>query len=532
MRNNFFGYIFLVFIIIILGFAIYKVKVQNKSDEENNTSKTSITGEIEKGTEMTLAISNFDNINPIITSNKKIQDIDRLIYEPLIGITEDYKLDFILAKECAKMSGNTYIVKLRQAVKWSDGTKFTSDDVKFTIDKLKENSNSVYSKNVSSIQEVDIIDNYTLKIILSAEVKNFEYYLNFPILSNSYYADTDFWNTEKNKAPITTGRFKIGEVTHSTIILEKNGNWWNKEATSNIDKITINLYSTVAEMYNAFKMGNVSLITTENSNYQNYVGTIGYDLTEIEGREYVFLALNTNSKYLSDVNIRKAIRASIDKQAVIDNSFGNLYSISDFPLNKGNYLVDEKYNNYYNFEEKWNFLSNAGWNEKNGTWQKYENYRTNRLELNLVVRASNGTRCKAAENIKNQLQEQGIIINIIYADDNSYNSYLNNVNYDMMLCSIEQPIAPDLNTYFGYNNLAKYNNQEVNDIMSYVTNNTDENELKNKYQRLYDIYNEDVPYIGIARNKIMTLKNTDLVGEIKANWYSMFYNIGEWYTRK
>ena len=69
-----------------------------------------------------------------------------------------------------------------------------------------------------------------------------------------------------------------------------------------------------------------------------------------------------------------------------------------------------------------------------------------------MVRASNGTRCRAAENIKYQLQEQGIIVNIIYADDNLYNSYLNNVNYDMMLCSIEQPIAPDLNTYFGYNN--------------------------------------------------------------------------------
>ena len=532
MRNNFFGYIFLVFIIIILGFAIYKVKIQNKSNEENNTSKSSITGEIEKGKEMTLAISNFDSINPIITSNRKVQDIDKLIYEPLIGVTEDYKLDYILAKECAKMSGNTYIVKLRQAVKWSDGTKFTSDDVKFTIDKLKENNNSVYSKNISSIQEVDIIDNYTLKIILSSEVKNFEYYLNFPILSNSYYAGTDFWNTEKNKAPTTTGRYKISEVSHSTIVLEKNANWWNKEQNSTIEKITINLYSTVAEMYNAFKMGNLSLINTENSDFRNYVGTIGYDLKETEGREYVFLALNTNSRFLSDVNIRKAIRASIDKQAVIDNSFGGLYSTSDFPLNKGSYLVDEQDNNFYNLDEKWNLLSNAGWNQKNGIWQKYENYRTINLELNLVVRASNGTRCRAAENIKYQLQEQGIIVNIIYADDNLYNSYLNNVNYDMMLCSIEQPIAPDLNTYFGYNNLARYNNQEVNDIMSFVSNNTDENELKTKYQRLYEIYNEEVPYIGIARNKIMTLKNTDLIGEIKSNWYSMFYNIGEWYTRK
>ena len=532
MRNNFFGYIFIVFIVIILGFAIYMVKVKNKTNDENNTSKTAIAGEVEKGKELTLAISNFDSINPIITSNKKVQDIDRLVYEPLIGITEDYKLDYVLAKECAKTSGNTYIIKLRQAVKWSDGSKFTSDDVKFTIDKLKENSNSVYSKNVSSIQEVDIIDNYTLKIILSSEVKHFEYYLNFPILSNSYYADTDFWNTEKNKAPTTTGRYKISEVSHSTIILEKNGNWWNKESSSNIEKITINLYSTVAEMYNAFKMGNISLITTENPDYQNYVGTIGYDLAEIEGREYVFLALNANSRFLSDVNVRKAVRATINKQAVIDNSFGNTYSVSDFPLNKGSYLVDEQENNFYNFEEKANFLTNAGWTEKNGTWQKYENYRTTTLELNLVVRASDGTRCRAAENIKNQLQDQGIIVNIIYADDNSYNSYLNNVNYDMMLCSIEQPIAPDLNTYFGYNNLAKYNNQEVNEILTFVTNNTDENELKTKYQRLYDIYNEDVPYIGIARNKTLVLKNTDLTGEIKANWYSMFYNIGEWYTRK
>ena len=531
MRNNIFGYIFILFIIIILGFAIYRVKFQNKSGEENNSTTTVAVGEVNKGKEMTLAISNFDTINPIITSNKKVQDIDTLIYEPLISITEDYKLNYILAKECAKMSGNTYIIKLRQAVKWSDGSKFTSDDVKFTIDKLKESSNSVYSKSVGSIQEVDIIDNYTLKIILSTEIKNFEYYLNFPILSNSYYTDTDFWNTEKNKAPTTTGRFKIAEVTNNTIVLGKNENWWNKEQKSTIEKITINLYSTAAEMYNAFKMGNIDLINTENQNYQNYIGTIGYDTTEIEGREYVFLALNTNNKFLSDVNVRKAIRASIDKQAVIDNSYGSMYTISNFPLNKGNYLVDEQEDNFYNLDEKWNLLTEVGWNQKNGTWQKYENYRTNIIELNLVVRESNSTRCRAAENIKNQLQEQGIVVNIIYADDNLYNSYLNNVNYDMLLCSIEQPIAPDLNTYFGYNNLANYNNQEVNEIMSYVANNTDETELKTKYQRLYEINKEDVPYIGIARNKILALKNTNLVGEIKANWYSMFYNIGEWYTQ-
>ena len=531
MKNNLFGYIFILFIIIIMGFAIYRVKVQNASNNENsNSSSASTEQEVEKGTEMTIAISNFDTINPIITSNKKVQDISKLIYESLVNITEDYKLEYTLASEIAKNSSTIYIIKLRQGVKWSDGSKFTSDDVKFTIDKLKENENTVYAPNVSPIQEVDIIDNYTLRIILSHEVTNFEYYLNFPILSNTYYYDTDFWNTEKNSSPTTTGQFMISEVTNNTIVLEKNTNWWNTEKTSVINKITINLYSTVAELYNAFKMGSIDLISTENASYQDYIGTIGYDVTEIEGREYIFLALNTQSSILSDTNVRKAIRACIDKNRVISNSYGSMYKTSNFPLNTGSFLIDEQEENFYNLEEKDNLLKSSGWELRNGVWQKIVNYRTTQIELNLVVRANDGTRCRAAEDIKNQLAEQGILVNIIYADDSTYNSYLNNVNYDMMLCSIEQPIAPDLTTYFGNNNLANYNQSEVQEIMSYIGNITDENELKSKYQRIYEIFNEEAPYIGIARNKILAVKNTELVGEVKANWYNMFYNIGEWYT--
>ena len=170
-----------------------------------------------------------------------------------------------------------------------------------------------------------------------------------------------------------------------------------------------------------------------------------------------------------------------------------------------------------------------GWEWKNGVWQRQINYRTTELALNLVVRESDWARKKAAEDIRNQLAEQGIIVDIIYANDESYVSYLNNVNYDMLLCEISQPIAPDLTTYFGYNNLANFNNEEVNEIMSAIKNITDENELKEKYQRLYDIYIDAVPYITIARNKVLALKNTRLEGEIRANWYDMFYNIDEWY---
>ena len=279
-------------------------------------------------------------------------------------------------------------------------------------------------------------------------------------------------------------------------------------------------------------MGSIDLISTENGSYQDYIGTIGYDVTEIEGREFIFLALNTQSSNLSDVNVRKAIRAALDKDRIISNSFGNMYKSTNFVLNTGSYLVNEQEENFYNADEKSNLLSSAGWEFKNGIWQKIENYKAKALELNLVVRASDGTRRRAAEDIKSQLGEQGIIVNIIYADDSSYNSYLNNINYDMMLGSIKQPIAPDLSTYFGYNNLAKFSNSEIDDIMNVAKNSTDSKELKSKYQRLYEIYNDEVPYIGIARNKLIAVKNTELVGDVKANWYSMFYNIKEWYTSK
>ena len=50
MKNNFFGYIFILFIIVIMGFAIYRVKVQNgDKNAANGSESTSSTQEIEKG---------------------------------------------------------------------------------------------------------------------------------------------------------------------------------------------------------------------------------------------------------------------------------------------------------------------------------------------------------------------------------------------------------------------------------------------------------------------------------------------------
>ena len=217
MKSNWIKYVFIIFIIAMLLFAIFKMR---KDEEVKQQELEHISKQEEKNTELTLGIAELDTINPILSNNKNVQDISKLIYDPLITLTSDYKVEPCLAKEWAKQSDNSYLIKLRENVKWSDGPRFTAEDVRFTIDRLKEVS-SIYSYNVQNVVGVDIVDDYTVKIKLDREIPFFEYQLTFPILSKDYYEVENFETTEKNKAPVGTGKYKITDVQPSGIILEK-----------------------------------------------------------------------------------------------------------------------------------------------------------------------------------------------------------------------------------------------------------------------------------------------------------------------
>ncbi len=526
MKSNWIKYIFIFFIIIILIFSIYKIK---KDEQEKILEQQTISIEEEKVREIKLGISQMDTINPILSNNKNVQDIAKLIYEPLVNLTSDYKAEPCLAVEWAKQSDNSYLIKLRENVKWSEGQRFTAEDVKFTIDKLKE-IQSVYSYNVQYVVGVDIVDDYTIRINLDREIPFFEYYLTFPILSSEYYEAEDFTNTEKNNAPTGTGKYRITQAESSYLTLEKNMYWWNKNTNLSIEKITINLYSSVGEMYNSFKIGNLDLIATDNENVQDYIGTIGYNPKEIKGRNHTFLAINTGNYFLGKQEVRKAIAYSIDKENIVSSVFNNKYYTSSFPLDYGSWLAQgQDASSGYNLEQAKQILVENGWKYRSQYWQKTENGKTERMVLNLLVKASDASKVAVAQNIKAQLENQGIRINIVQASDQQYTDSINNRNYDIALCSITLSLTPNLETFFGENNLSNYTSEEVSNIMSEVKNTTDEDILKEKYQRLLEIYRTDIPYISLYSNKYMVAYNSGLVGDLTPNWYSPFYGIEGWY---
>ena len=523
MKGSFIKYIFIIFIIAIVLAVIYEV---NKKEEIKVDEQTASEVEEEIVKEITLGVAEFDTINPILSQNKHVQEISRIIYEPLLELNEEYKIQKCLAKDWAKTSETTYLVKIRDDVKWSDGSKLIVEDVIFTINILKQIP-SVYASNVQNITNVEKLDEDTVRITIDHEIPFFEYNLIFPIMSKTYYEGQDFSSTESNSAPVGTGKYKIVQNISNAIILDKNEYYSREELT--LEKITVWKYANLGELYNAFKLGKVDVITTTNIGIENYIGTIGYNKQEVAGREFDFLALNTKNAVLSNVEVRNAISHAINKENIISSVFNNKYKITNYPLDYGSWLKGEDGDNTYNPELSKQILEQNGWVFKYDRWQKTENYSTKTLSFKIIVQDSNQTRTTIAEMIKADLEAIGIKISIVRASDSQYQYYLQNKNYDSIITGVTSSLSPNLETYFGANNYANFTNEELGNLMNEVKNISKEDLLKEKYTRIRQIFNEQKPYIGLYSSYYSVASSWSLRGNITPNWYNIFIDINNWY---
>ena len=73
--------LFALFVIGIIGFAIYMVYNNQSKNEVETEVRTSET-KPQIINELRLGIAEYDTINPLISNNKNVQDIAKIIYEP------------------------------------------------------------------------------------------------------------------------------------------------------------------------------------------------------------------------------------------------------------------------------------------------------------------------------------------------------------------------------------------------------------------------------------------------------------------
>ncbi len=158
------------------------------------------------------------------------------IYEPLVQHDKKLKLEPALATEWSQPDPTTWRFKLRQGVKFHDGSPFSADDVLFSYERVKT---SQLAATVATVKEVRKIDDYTIDIvtngpdpILTDELTNWLIMSKAWCEKNHAEKMAEPTKNEDNFAVRNsngTGPFMLKEREHEVkTVLVNNPNWWGK----------------------------------------------------------------------------------------------------------------------------------------------------------------------------------------------------------------------------------------------------------------------------------------------------------------
>lgn len=517
-------FLFFVSMGIILGliFAIGN-KFTNKNEDTVESGETSVDSYIH---ELNMPIMEIDSLNPLLTYNEQVSNILNLIYEPLVGISKDDSLKPVLATEWAEKDELTWIIKLRNDVKWHNGNQFTSDDVIFTINQLlSEDVKSPYKENAKNISDMKKIDDYSFSITLFQKDAFFIYKLMFPILPEYYFKDVGVNNEYKNNRPIGTGAYKYIDTSNDnmTIHLKINDSWWNYDGESvKLKDIYLFKYSTYGEAIKTYKSLETDVIVTTLTDWEKKFGTIGNNVYSYESSVFDMIVPNTLKSALSDSSVRKAILTAINRENIGDRVFNSNVTINDIPIHtRSNSYISTLVTEYSSDKAK-QILINAGWTYE-GKWKK--NNIT--LKFDLLVNENNSEHIKSAEIIKENLEEIGININIKKVNWDNLKSSINDGNFELAMVSIDvknELTLLDLVTEGSLYNYSKYASKAANEAISNIKNNCNSDTIK----ELEKAYKSDTPYIGLYFRNNNILTNKSVKGNIEPTWWNPYENIISW----
>ena len=197
-------YLFIIIVIAIVGFAIYKGIEAKKTEKKEELKDKKAVQENTVQKDLRLAISEIDTFNPYKSNNRNVQEVSKLFYDSILTFDQNYNLKLELAKDIQKVNELNYRIILVDNAKFSDGTDITSKDVEFSVQQIIAGNNP-YKDIIKNIVSTTIENDKSIIFTLKEPKKDFEYYLNFPITKK---IDVEVFN-DKNRYPIPVQSRKI-----------------------------------------------------------------------------------------------------------------------------------------------------------------------------------------------------------------------------------------------------------------------------------------------------------------------------------
>ncbi len=266
-----------------------------------------------------------------VTSNNQMA---LYIFDKLVRQDARQKLQPGLAESWKPVNDTTWEFNLRKGVTFHDGSPFTAEDVKFTLERIPNvpNSPSSFTFAVASIKEVEIVDPHTIRIHTELPSplmpRNFA---AFNIVSKKAAEGMTTADFNSGKAAIGTGPYKLVEWARGDkIVYERNDNYWGEKLAW--EKIIVRPISNDGTRVAALKSGDVDLINFVPPADVKHLGeTKGLNLSKSSSTRLIYLHLdsdrdetpmitdNAGNKIknpMKDVRVRKAISKAINRPAI------------------------------------------------------------------------------------------------------------------------------------------------------------------------------------------------------------------------
>lgn len=556
--------LFLICILIFISIGCkQKVNTIDKSQDLNTVEDIDYTP-VEGGT-ITIPLTNLNTLNPLYANSSSYYHFSKLIFEGLFDFDEN--LDIVprlVHRYEISNNGRTVSIELKDNIKWHDGQEFSSSDVKFTIDAIKQSdSNSIYKRAIKSglgtfeatdiyrIIDVDIIDNRNININFNREYSNNLEVLTFPIIPQHIFNGNIAMALEReNYKPIGTGPYRFVEYERfKNIILSKNVDYWNGKPY--IDKIIGKVLEDEEAILSAFESGQLNVATTIGVDWDKYKQNSRIKIYEYISPNYEFLGFNFQNDLLKGDNgkvIRKAINYGIDRQAIIEKVYLGHGTQVDVPIHPNSYLYSNEANIYgYNKEKAKYILEETGFVDIDNDGI-LEDQNGRELSFKLFIGSNNAYRLKTSELIIQNLKDIGIHITIESEDNyetrlkdiqySEIDTNIKNGNFDIVLLGWELSVTPDLSHMFHSSkikdgtNFIRYSNESMDEILNKAFYDGERENKKGNYEKIQDQIIEELPYISLFFRNRGLLVDRRVEGNLNPTFFNIYNQIEKCFIPK
>ena len=243
------------------------------------------------------------------------------IFDTLVGLDDKGQPVPKLALSWAHSDDfKTWTFKLRQGVKFHDGTPFNAEAAKANFDRQKDPANKCRCAfYIAGIHDVQAPDEYTLVYNLTDPSVNFPAILTIQSSNNVIQSPTA-WKTkgdDYNRNPVGTGPYILKSWTAGDrMVLEKNPDYWNK-GHPYLDRIVLKPLPDALSRFASLQSGEADIVWDDEfdaDNIQKAQKDPKMTVHTYAGSGAQVFAFNTKVAPFEDARVRQALVMALDRK--------------------------------------------------------------------------------------------------------------------------------------------------------------------------------------------------------------------------